>query len=310
MKKRFSRFVLVLVGVFVSIFLARELIVAAAAGQINVGNYGRLPDRGPSNVLNTPQDKMLTQVRWEQKLQSQLPLDAQFKDEEGRDVRFGQYFNGRRPVLLAMVFFNCTMLCTQVLNGMMTSMKEVKLTPGQDYDVVVISINPREGPALAKAKKKTYLDEFGFSKEANGIHVLTGDKANIDKVTNAAGFFYVYDKSADQFAHPGGIVVVTPTGKVARYFSGVQYEPRDLRLSLVEASQGKVGSVTDLVLLRCFHYDATTGKYSLAVMEVIRLLAAGFVIVLGGAVALWVRHDMKKTKNAAAGVGDGEQAPV
>jgi protein SCO1/2 len=312
MKKRLSRFVLVFVGVLVGVLLTRELIVAAAAGQINVGNYGRVPDSSVT-TLNSPQDRVLSKVRWEQKLQSQLPLDAQFRDEEGRDVQFGQYFNGRRPVVVAMIFYNCTMLCSQVLSGMMTSMKEVKLAPGKDYDVVVISINPQEGPALAKAKKKNYLAEYGFSKVASGFHFLTGSKTNIDRVTNAAGYFYEYDKRTDQYAHPGGIIVVTPQGKVARYFTGVLFNSRDMRLSLVDASQGKVGSVTDLILLRCFHYDATTGKYSLAVMEVVRLLAAIFTIVLGSCVALWVRSDMKKEKakrDAALAAGDGNQSPV
>lgn len=313
MKKQYVWGVVALVGIVVSGLLLRDLVVAMANGQINVGNYGRVPDSIPGSALDTPQDKVLSKVRWEQKLQSQLPLDAQFKDEEGRTVQFGQYFNGRRPVVLAMIFYNCTMLCSQVLNGMMTSMKEVNLVPGKDFDVVVISINPEEGPTLAKAKKKNYLAEYGFSRVANGFHFLTGSKANIDKVTNAAGYFYEYDKRTDQYAHPGGIVLVTPQGEVARYLTGVLFEPRDMRLGLVDAARGKVGSITDLVLLRCFHYDATTGKYSLAVMEVLRLLATVFLITIGSCVAFWVRRDMKKEKqrkSASKITGDGEQAVV
>jgi protein SCO1/2 len=294
MKKRVGWFAVSLAGIGISIYLLRVLILAMADGQINVGNYGRVQESGLSSSLQTPQDKVLSKVRWEQKLQNQLPLDAQFKDENGRVVRFGQYFNGQRPVVLAMIFYNCTMLCSEVLNGMMTSMKEVKLVPGKDYDVVIVSINPNETPSLAKAKKQNYLAEYGLSKEASGFHLLTGTKANIDKVTNAAGYFYEYDKRSDQYAHPGGIVVLTPQGQVARYYTGVLYAPRDVRLGLVDAAQGKVGSLTDLVLLRCFHYDATTGKYTLAVMEVVRILAMLFLITLGSFVVVLVRRDMQK----------------
>jgi protein SCO1/2 len=202
-----------------------------------------------------------------------------------------------------MIYDNCTTLCSEVLNAMMTSVKDVKLTPGKDFDVIVISINPQEGPALAKEKKKNYLEEYGFSNFASGFHFLTGTEPNIKKVTSAAGYFYTYDQKTDQYAHPGGVVVLSPLGQVMRYHTGVMYEPRDVRLSLVEASQGKVGTATDLILLRCFHYDASTGKYSLAVMEVIRLFAAGFVIVIGTLVALWVRRDLQKEKTKKANEG-------
>jgi protein SCO1/2 len=278
------------------VLLLQTIACAPAKAQFNVGNYGRVPDSGTPASRQVPQDKVLSDVRWEQKLNNQLPVDTLFKDENGKTVRFGQYFNGHRPVMLAMIFYNCTMLCSEVLNSMMTSVKDVKLTPGKDFDVVVISINPQEGPALAKEKKKNYLAEYGFSNVASGFHFLTGTEENIKKVTSAAGYFYTYDKKTDQYAHPGGVVVLSPQGQVMRYHTGVMYEPRDVRLSLVEASQGKVGTATDLILLRCFHYDASTGKYSLAVMEVLRLFAAGFVVVIGTLVALWVRRDLKKEK--------------
>lgn len=272
--------------------------------QWSVGNYGRVPDTGMAAGRQVPQDKILSSVHWEQKLQNQLPLDASFKDESGKDVQFGQYFNGKRPVVLAMIFYNCTMLCSQVLNDMMKGLHGTNMVPGKDCDVVIVSINPKEGPQLAKGKKKSYLDEYKFSQNADGFHFLTGSKENIDKVTDAAGYFYKYDPKTEQYAHPGGIVIATPTGKIARYFTGLMYEPRDMRLSMVEASQGKVGTMRDLILLRCFHYDDTTGKYSLAIMEVLRAVAAGFVIIVGLSLALWVRRDLKKEKlGTAARIG-------
>ncbi len=258
-----------------------------------------------SLVSGGPQDQALEQVRWEQKLGSQLPLNAVFNDDTGKQVQLGQYFSGKRPVVLAMVFFNCTMLCTQVVNGTMESLKEVPFKAGKDYDVVIVSINPRETPELAADKKKNYLAEYGLSKNADGFHFLTGTEENIKKVTNAAGFFYKYDKTTDQFAHPGGIVVSTPQGKVARYLTGVLFEPRDTKLALLEAGESKIGSPVDLVLLRCFHYDPSKGTYSVAIMEVLRWVGGLFVLILGSGLGLWVWRDMKKQKAANAdGTGD------
>jgi protein SCO1/2 len=298
-------------GYFAVLFVAGVLALPVPArAQWSVGNYGRVPDTGMAAGRQVPQDKVLSSVHWEQKLQNPLPLDAQFKDESSKDVKFGQYFDGKRPVVLAMIFYNCTMLCSEVLNGTMKALHGANLTPGKDFDVVVVSINPKEDSTLARSKKKNYLAEYKFSKDAAGFHFLTGSKENIDKVTNAAGYFYSYDPKTEQYAHPGGVVVVTPQGKVARYFTGVLYEPRDLRLSLVEASQGKVGTVRDLILLRCFHYDDTTGKYSLAIMEVLRAVAAGFVIIVGLSLALWVRRDLKKEKQGARDEARGASTPA
>ena len=259
-------------------------------------NYGRATTSAVKSQAPGPQDAALSKVRWEQNLKTQLPLDARFKDESGRDVKLGQYFTGHRPVVLAMIFYNCTMLCSQVLNGTMTGLKGTQYTPGKEYDVVVVSINPRETPALASGKKKAYLAEYGFTGTEKGWHFLTGTEENINKVTNAAGYFYSYDKTTDQYAHPGGIVLVTPQGKIARYFTGVMFEPRDLKFSMIEASENKVGSPVDMILLRCFHYDPSKGSYSVAIMEVLRLLAMVFVIIVGGGLGLWMRRDLKKEK--------------
>ena len=269
-------------------------------------NYGRASSSAVKSQEAGPQDATLSKVRWEQNLNSQLPLNASFKDESGRDVQLGQYFTGGRPVVLAMVFYNCTMLCSQVLNGTMTSLRDTKYTPGKEFDVVIVSIDPTETPSLAAANKKNYLAEYGFTGTENGWHFLTGSEANIKKVTNAAGFFYSYDKSTKQYAHPGGVVISTPQGKIARYFTGVMFEPRDLKFSMIEASENKIGSPIDLILLRCFHYDPTKNSYTVAIMQVVRLIAGLFVVLVGGGLGLWVRRDLKKEKQGANGPTAGE----
>ena len=168
--------------------------------------------------------------------------------------------------------------------------------------MVIVSINPRETPKLAADKKKNYLAEYGFTGTENGWHFLTGSEDNIKKVTNAAGYFYSYDKSTDQYAHPGGIVVATPSGKVARYLTGVLFEPRDAKLALLEAGESKIGSPVDLILLRCFHYDPAKNSYSVKIMEVLRLVGAAFVLIVGGSLGLWVWRDVKKERAAAHAV--------
>lgn len=273
-------------------------------------NYGRASTSAVKSQAPGPQEAALSKVRWEQNLDKQLPFDAAFKDEKGRDVKLGQYFTGKRPVVLAMIFYNCTMLCSQVLNGTMTGLKGTQYTPGKEFDVVVVSIDPKETPVLAAAKKKNYLAEYGFTGTEDGWHFLTGTEANILKVTNAAGYFYAYDKSTQQYAHPGGIVLSTPQGKVARYFTGIQYEPRDLKFSMIEAGENKIGSPIDLILLRCFHYDPNTNSYSLAIMQVLRLGAFLFVVVVGGILGLWMRRDMKKEKNEGQRSGGDGSTPV
>jgi protein SCO1/2 len=267
-----------------------------AFGQTTAPNYGRNSISSVKPQAPGPQEQALAAVRWEQNLNHTLPADAVFRDDSGKQVKIGEYFSGKRPVVLAMIFYNCTMLCSEVLNGMMRSLKDVNYKPGKEYDVVVVSIDPTETPEIAAAKKKAYLEEYGFTGTEKGWHFLTGTEANIKKVTNAAGYFYTYDKTTKQYAHPGGVLMVTPQGKIARYHTGVMYEPRDLRLSLLTAGENKIGSPVDLILLRCFHYDPSSGTYSVAIMQVLRWLAAAFVVLVGGGLALWVRRDLKKEK--------------
>jgi protein SCO1/2 len=240
--------------------------------------YGARPESGnPSTGLPTA----LRDVRIEQKLDQQLPLDLVFRDESGQQVKLGQYF-GQKPVVLAFVYYDCPMLCTQVLNGMVTSFRVLPFQIGKEFDVVTVSFDPRETNVLAAAKKKVYVDylpEKMRSDASSGWHFLTGDQANIEKLTDAVGFHYRYDEDTKQFAHASGIMLTTPGGKLSRYFYGVDYAARDLRLGLIESSANKIGSPVDQLLLYCYHYDPATGKYGAAVMKVMRV--AGVITMLG-----------------------------
>jgi protein SCO1/2 len=230
----------------------------------------------------------LRDVGIDQKLDQQLPLDLVFHDESGQDVKLGQYF-GQRPVVLAFVYYDCPMLCTQVLNGMVTSFRVLPFQVGKEFDVVTVSFDPRETSSLATSKKHVYINylpEKMRPAAMNGWHFLTGDQANIAKLTEAAGFRYHYDEATKQFAHASGIMVTTPQGKLSRYFYGVEYAPRDLRLGLIESSANKIGSPVDQLLLYCYHYDPATGKYGAAVMKIMRI--AGVLTVLAIVAMLFV----------------------
>ena len=254
--------------------------------------YGARPASGnPSTGLPAA----LRDVRIEQKLNQQLPLDLSFRDESGREVKLGQYF-GQKPVLLAFVYYDCPMLCTQVMNGMVTSFRVLPFQIGKEFDVVTISFDPRETPALAQSKKKVYVDYLPERMRAgatNGWHFLTGDQANIEKITEAAGFHYRYDEATKQFAHASAVMLTTPQGKLSRYFYGIEYPARDLRLGLIESSANKIGSPVDQLLLYCYHYDPATGKYGAVVMNVMRI--AGVITLLGIAALLL----LLKGRNAA-----------
>jgi len=240
--------------------------------------YGARPESGnPSAGL----PKALNDVRIEQKLDQQLPLDLVFRDESGQAVKLGQYF-GKKPVVLAFVYYDCPMLCTQVLNGMVTSFRVLPFQIGNEFEVVTVSFDPRETSTLAAAKKKVYIDYLPERMRANatsGWHFLTGDEASITQLTDAAGFRYRWDDETKQFAHASAIMVTTPQGRLSRYFYGIEYAPRDLRLGLIESSENKIGSPVDQLLLYCYHYDPATGKYGAAIMRVMRV--AGVLTVLG-----------------------------
>ena len=253
--------------------------------------------------INKP--KALENVGFEQKLGAQLPLDTPFRDEQGKQVTLRSYF-GQRPVVLSFVYFDCPMLCTEVLNGMVRSLRAISLKLGKDYDIVTVSFDAREKPALAAAKKKVYLERYDRKADPRGWAFLTGDAPAIRKLTDAAGFHFSYDPDLDQFAHASGIMIVTPSGKISHYFYGVEYSPKDMRLALVEASDGNIGSPVDQLLLYCFHYDPATGKYGLVIMRVMRLCGAATALSLMLFVWLMLRqekrlrHDPNKHHSAKA----------
>jgi protein SCO1/2 len=234
----------------------------------------------------------LTKVKIEQRLNEQLPLDAVFKDEAGATVRFGEYF-GKRPVLLVFAYFECPMLCTLVLNGVVRVLNGVTLTPGKDFEVVVVSFDPTETPALAAKKKAVYLAEYAHPGTESGWHFLTGEEPEIKRLTDAAGFAYAYDPESKEYAHASAIYVATPQGKLARYFFGIEFPARDVKLALVEASSGKIGSLVDQLLLFCFHFDPTAGKYSLMILRLVRIAGVLTILAMGIGIILMKRRERK-----------------
>jgi protein SCO1/2 len=224
------------------------------------------------------QPAILKEIGIDQNLGAQVPLDAHFKDENGKDVTIQDY-TGEKPIVLNLVYFGCPMLCGQVLNGLTRSLRALEMDPGKDFKILTISFDPREKPELAMEKKKNYLKEYRNDNARDNWHWLTGSEDQIKKVTSAVGFRYVWDEKFQQFAHGSGIMVLTPDAKVSKYFYGIEYSPKDMRLGITEAGNGKVGSVADKVLLWCFHYDPTAGKYTMAVL---RLIQVGGIITLAG----------------------------
>jgi protein SCO1/2 len=245
----------------------------------------------PAQIYGPPQtqayapSRLLQKVGINQKMGAQIPLDLPFADESGRDVTLGEYFG--KPVILALVYYQCPSLCNMVLNGVSRSIKQLDLKAGEDYEVVAISFDPRETPEMAAAKKQNYIRDLKQPGAEKGWHFLTGPETSSKALADAVGFRYVYDALTNQYAHSSAIMVLAPAGRVDRYFYGIEYPHRDLRLGLVEASNERIGTPTDQVLLYCFHYDPTTGKYALVVMNVLRLagiltvgLLATFMIVM------------------------------
>lgn len=247
--------------------------------------------RAPSGL-----PKALTDVGIDQKLNEQLPLDAVFKNENGESVKLGDYF-GKRPVVLSLVYYQCPMLCNQVLNGMVTNFKVLAFKPGQEFEAVTVSFDSRETPELAASKKKTYIDYLPAARRASaakGWHFLTGDEANIKRLTEAVGFRYHFDSETNQFAHASAIYVATSQGKLARYFYGIEYAPRDVRLGLIEAAENKIGSPVDQLLLYCFHYDPATGKYGAVVLNMVQV-GGILTLVAIGAMLLLMRRRVTQT---------------
>lgn len=250
---------------------------------------------------NTSSNEVPQQLRGigiDQKLNQQIPLDAMFKDEYGRNVRLGDYF-GKKPVVLGLVYYECPMLCNLTLNGMLRSLRAVNLNIGKEYDVLNVSFNPREGPELAADKKEAYSRRYGREGVRNGWHFLTGNEENIRKLADAVGFHYRFDEKSGQYVHASGIMIVTPEGRLSHYFYGIEFPPRDVKFGLMQASNNRIGSPVDQLLLYCYHYDPETGKYGLIIMNTIRiaggLTVAGLVLML---VVLSRRNRRRKLENA------------
>jgi len=233
---------------------------------------------------------LLRNVGLDQNLGDSIPLDLTFRDEQGHPVALRQFF-GEKPVILTLVYYQCPMLCTEVLNGLLRSTKELPLEIGKDFSIVTISIDPSERTVLASVKHQLYSGLYGRPGGPQGWHFLTGDEPQIKALAQAVGFRYAYDSASGQFAHPSGIMLLTPEGKLTRYFFGITYPSRDLRLALVEASQGKIGSPIDQILLYCYHYDPQTGKYGLLISHVIQAAGGLTVLLLGVAIAILFRHE-------------------
>ncbi len=254
---------------------------------------------GDSSSQVSPAD--LSNVGIDQRLDQQVPLDLEFKDETGKTVKLGDYFQSGRPVLLNMVYYTCPMLCGEELAGEASALGVLKFTPGNEYEVVSVSFNPDETPKDAAEKKKIYIDrmneELAHKTDGSGWHFLTGQPAEIKQLADAVGFHYKRDPRTGQFIHAAGILIVTPQGKIAQYYYGVEFSPKDLRLGLIEASRDKIGTVVDQVLLYCYHYDPKTGRYGAVITNMMRLGGAATVLILGGFLLVMYRresHDPRK----------------
>ena len=254
---------------------ARLTAILAGLGLTLLGSLAHGQVRNASTL-----PAILRNVGIDQKLNQQVPLDIPFRDESGDVVRLGDYF-GQKPVILSLVYYECPMLCTTALNGLEQSLKELKFNVGDQFNVVTVSFDPAEKPPLAAAKKAVYVGLYGRPGAADGWHFLTGDQESIKRLTDAVGFRYNYDPQVKQFMHATGIIVLTPQGKLARYFYGITYPAGNLRLALVEASQGKIGNPVDAVLLYCCEYDPMTGKYSLVIARALQVGAAVTILSLG-----------------------------
>ena len=211
---------------------------------------------------------LLGRIRIDQRLNEQVPLDIPFTDETGREIPLGELF-GKRPVILALVYYECPMLCTQVLNGLVTALGVMSFEPGREFDVVAVSFNPKEGPGLASQKKANYLERYGRPQTSGGWHFLTGTEDSIKRLTDAVGFRYEFDPEIEQYTHGAGIEVLTPKGAISKYLYGIEFSARDIRLGLIEASENRIGTPIDDVLLFRYHYDPATGKYGAAVLRLV-----------------------------------------
>ena len=257
---------------------------------------------GEPTTPSSGMPKALEKVNIEQRLNEQIPLDLTFRDESGESVRLGDYF-GKKPVVISLVYYSCPQLCNQVLNGLTSSLRTLSAFDiGKEFDVVTVSFDARETAELATEKKKTYIQWYKRDGAAEGWHFLTGDQQAIDRLTEAVGFHYAFDPQTNQFAHASGIMIATPEGRLARYYYGIEYSAKDLRLGLVEASNNKIGSPVDQLLLYCYHYDPATGKYGPIVINMIRLGGIATIIGMIALVLIMRRRSPGQNRASAGGI--------
>lgn len=261
--------------------------VFALPGRSGVG------DRNPSIMPTTTMPGPLREVGYDQRIGEQVPLDLAFRDEAGRNVRLGDYFK-KKPVILVLAYYHCPMLCDMVLQGVVTTLKPLTFNAGKEFDVVVASIDPDETPEMAAEQERDIVARYGRAGGAEGFHFLTGPQASIDALTRAVGFRYVYEKERDEYAHPAGIVIMTPGGRVSRYLFGIDFPPRDVRLGLIESTQDKLGSAVDSLLLYCYHYNPAIGRYSTAVFNILRVAAGATLIGLITLVVMLRRRESRQ----------------
>jgi protein SCO1/2 len=251
--------------------------------------------------LKTDLPQGLQGVGIDQRLDAQMPLNLEFTDEYGQKVALSRYFEAKKPVVLVPVYYRCPMLCTQILAGLEGALRAVSFNPGKEFEIVAVSFDPKDTPADALSKKEMYLKRYRRPDTANGWHFLTGDEANIKGLLDAIGYHVKYDPKTDQYAHASGVMIATPDGRLSKYFYGVEYSPRDLRLGLVEASENKIGTPVDALILFCFHYDPATGKYGAVAMNMVRFAGAAFTLVGGTFLLIMFRRDFRKDKKSRNG---------
>jgi len=267
---------------------SRRILAIAFATLLSTAAFGQGMTKGIMSPPANMRPPGLQNVGIEQHLDQQIPPDLSFRDETGKPVRLSDYF-GKKPMILNLVYYNCPMLCGEVLSGLESALRVLKFDVGKEFDVLTVSFDPRETPDMATKKKAEFLKRYGRAGAAEGWHFLTGPRESIDALTKAAGFQYQYDPKTGQFAHATAIMVLTPDGKIAQYYYGVEYAPKDLRLGLIQASENKIGTLADQVLLYCYHYDPTTGKYGAIISRVLQLSGLATILALGILMTVLIR---------------------
>jgi protein SCO1/2 len=272
-------------------------LIAAVLGSAAASAQGLAPSSAPAAGAKPG---ILGRIGIDQRIGEQLPLDLVFTDDTGRQVKLGDYF-GKRPVMLALVYYECPMLCTQVLNGLVSALGVINFDVGREFDVVAVSFNPKEGPGLAAQKKAAYVERYARPHTAPGWHFLTGTQDSIDRLAKAVGFRYEYDAKIEQYAHGAGVELVTPRGTISKYFYGIEFSARDIRFGVIEASEERIGTPIDDVLLLCYHYDPATGTYGAAVLRLVRLGGIATMLAIAGFLFVSLRHERASARPSAQG---------